>query len=272
MLAQEAEDDYIYGMLVHVPARAVAVAGAFGLGVVFFGVIDLLVPFLRDPEFYDSYLLETGWGLLFAVLVAVPLVALAARPERTGPVAQLVAASVAVAVPAVVTPAPAQLLPALGLLAAAGLQRALAEPTLGRDWADGGDVRSLRIRPSVVRSWALVAIAAVAAAPYAARMITAGRAGQYPVDITWGLDHWPMQAALAICFPAVAAVAARRLPGWEVPAWTTVVSAIWLGAMSLAYPQHAGSLGQAGGLACAAWGVLLAADTLLSASTRQRRR
>lgn len=263
------QDDNVCGMVAHVLARAVAVVGAFGWGVVFFGVTDLLVPVLSDRDFYDSYLLETGWGLLFAVFVAAPLIALAARPHRTGPTAQLVAASVAVAVPAALTPAPAQLLPAVGLLATAGLQRRLAKRTIGGDRAIGGDVHALRTRPGVLRSWALVTMAGIAAVPYAATMISAGRAGQYPVDVTWGLDHWPMQAALAICFPAGATVAALRLPGWHVAAWTTVASAIWLGAMSFAYPQQAGSLGHAWGAACVAWGVILAADTLLPVRARR---
>jgi hypothetical protein len=252
-----------------VPARAVAVAGAFFWGFLFFGLIDLLVP-LQDPEFYDSYLLETGWGLLFAVLVAVPLIASAMRPRCSELASQVAVASAAVAVPAIFTPAPEQLLVAVGLLFTCLVQRAFIRraPTPTQKTHRGP--RPWRLRPRQLPSWTLVLVAAVAGVAYAADMIAAGRAGRYPVDHTWGLDHWPMQASLGLCIPAVAAIAVLRRPCGQVAAWTAAIAAMWLGVMSVLYPQHAGSLGQTAGTACATWGLLLAVDSVLTTRRRWR--
>ncbi len=254
-----------------VPARAVGVVGAFLWGFLFFGLIDLLVP-LQDPEFYDAYLLETGWGLLFAVLVAVPLIASAVRPRCPGSASQVAVASAAVAAPAVVTPAPGQLLAAVGLLATCLAQRALVRraPTTTHETHRGP--RPWRLRPRNLPSWALVLVAAVAGVAYAADMIAAGRAGRHPVDHTWGLDHWPMQASLGLCIPAVAAIAVLRLPCGRVAAWTAAVSAVWLGVVSVLFPQHAGSLGRTAGTACATWGLLLAVESVLTTRRRGRDR
>jgi hypothetical protein len=61
-------------------ARAFAAVSALWWSVLFFGIIDLTVPFDQDPRFLDNFLLETGWGLLYTFLVAAPLLALALRP------------------------------------------------------------------------------------------------------------------------------------------------------------------------------------------------
>lgn len=231
-------------------ARVFAGVGAIWWGFFFFGLIDLMVPFVQETELYDAYLLETGWGLLYTGLVAVPLLALVVRPRSVGPAAQLVAASAAVTVPALLVPEPVQLLPAAGLFMTTVVQQALARRAHQSDPADGGEWSPQRLRVIPYRSWALALAAAAAAVPSATDMIAAARSGRYPVDITYGIDHWPTQASLALCIPAAAAVAALRPSGWRVPAWTAAVSAVWFGVLSLVYPEHAGSAGQAWGLAC----------------------
>ena len=85
-------------------------------GLLFFGVIDLAVVFDRTPGFYESYLLETGWGLIYTVLVAAPLIVLAVSPQRTSLTAQIAVVAVCVAVAAVTAFSWRQLLPAAGLL------------------------------------------------------------------------------------------------------------------------------------------------------------
>ena len=52
--------------------RAVAALAALVWGFFFFGLIDLLVRFVPVDDFYDTYLLETGWGVLYFILVTVP--------------------------------------------------------------------------------------------------------------------------------------------------------------------------------------------------------
>ena len=58
--------------------------------ILFFGVIDLAVPVGKTPGFFDAYLLETGWGVLFTFLVAAPFLSLVVRPAMAMPVVQVV--------------------------------------------------------------------------------------------------------------------------------------------------------------------------------------
>ncbi len=210
---------------------------------------------LQDERFYEAYLLETGWGLLYTVLVAVPLVTLAVGPRSPVLLRQLAWVGVAVATCAVLTPAWAQLIPEAGLVATAILLARLSRQRLQLMW--NWSARKL----GAVRG-ALVLVALAAAIVYAVEMIGASRAG-LPDDVTWGLDHLPMQAAFAIAVPAVAALGAgSREPGWRICVWSAAVSAVWLGVVSIVYPEHLGSLGRPLGMAAAAWGVaFLAAKT-----------
>ena len=70
-------------------------------GFFFFGLIDLAVVIVQDEQFYEMYLLDTGWGLLYTVLVAVPLVAFALRPRSPLLLNQLMAVAAAVSLAAV---------------------------------------------------------------------------------------------------------------------------------------------------------------------------
>src|SRR6478672_10311896 len=79
-------------------ARIVAGAGALFWGFFWFGLIDLLVVVEQDQIFYQDYILESGWGLLFLVLVAVPLVVLTISPGSAVSVTQLTVVATAVIV------------------------------------------------------------------------------------------------------------------------------------------------------------------------------
>ena len=212
------------------------------------GLIDLLVALDQTPGFYDSYLLETGWGLLFTFLVAAPLAALVRDPFLTAPLVQVSVAAVAVALAAIVSGALLQLLPALAL----GLDAAVLA-YLTR--------RTVRVQKGW-RPHPAVAVAAVVLLPgslaYAADMVVGFRQGRAPTDdITWGLDHWPMQAAFAIAAAANALVLAvavgRRWSGTLLSAATLVVSTAWFGLANVAYPDHPAGVGGHWGAAVVAW-------------------
>jgi hypothetical protein len=96
-----------------VATRAVATASAFFWAFVFFGLIDLAVPVDETPGFYDSYLLETGWGVLYTFLVGAAFVSLAARPGMVMPLAQVALAAVCLAVTALAAGSWVQLVPAM---------------------------------------------------------------------------------------------------------------------------------------------------------------
>ena len=244
-------------------ARVAAAVAAIGWGYFFFGLIDLLVIFI-DDGFYDVYLLETGWGLLFLVLVAVPLAALTVRPRSPLLVVQLLAVAAGVAVAAVVTPEWPQLFPAVGLFGTAMIVGLLARQGL----LPVGSVRMQSVDRVLL---VLVVIALVPALRYAIQMIQAARAG-VPDDITWGLPHFPMQAAFAFALVLTGLLAAagegNSQPGSRVLAWSVALSAMWFGAVSVAYPEHVASLGFGMGVAWVAWGAVFA----IVAEARRRRR
>lgn len=236
-------------------ARIVAALAALAWGFFFFGLIDLAVVILQDEQFYEMYLLETGWGLLYTVLVAVPLVAFALRPRSPLLLNQLMAVAAAVSLAAIITPALPQLIAATALVATAVALAALSRQRLSpiHGWPAQGADGLLAV---------LVVVAAVPAVAYAAQMIHAARSGK-PDDETWWLNHLPMQAAFGVAVVVTAALAtmgeASGEPGWRVPAWSAAVSAAWLGAVSVVYPDHLGSLGSTLGTAAVVWGALFAA-------------
>lgn len=224
-------------------ARVVAGLSAAFWAIPFFGLADLLVIVVNDPDWKSSYLLELGWGVLFTLLVSVPLAVAAVRGVTGVVVAQVAAVAVAVAVAALVAGYPRQLVPALMLALDAGVLAGLA-----------GIRRRLRIRldpwPRVV-----VGIGALGGGYYAALLLH-----DFPAtnpDITWGLDHQPMQVALGIAMITVGAVATSSLDvqGWRIPVWTLGAAVAAVGAASVAYPGLSGSAGTALGWAAGAWAV-----------------
>src|SRR4051794_19513808 len=95
------------------------VDGALALvwGLFLYGVVDLLA-FAQGPEFHDSILLSTGWGLLVLFLVAGPLAALAVLPAAASgsAAAVLLAVSLSLAVAAAASDSATYLLAVLALL------------------------------------------------------------------------------------------------------------------------------------------------------------
>ncbi len=215
-----------------------------------FGLIDLLVVVEQDQLFAQDYLMESGWGLLYVVLVTVPLVALAWRPGRRVPLDQLWACTAAVLVGGVWGYAWPQLVTGLGLAVSAGLL----------EWL-GHAPRPRLVAPDRVLG-VLALLALVAAVPYGAPL---ARNTTRVEDITNGVSHYPMQAALGLALAGVAGVAALHRS--RLPVWTAAGCAAWLGVESVVYPDLVASLGVLGGWAALAWAV-----ALVVAGERARRR
>jgi hypothetical protein len=226
---------------------------SFLWALVFMGLIDLAVPVEETPGFYDSYLLETGWGVLYSFLVGAAFVSLAVRPGMVMPVVQVWLTAVGVAVTAILAGSWVQLGPALLLFANGCVfwfrtAKATSPP---------GSLLRLRFDPAV-------GVAAVVLVPpavlFATDMVNGYRQGRPPLDDdTWGIDHWPMQAALALAAAAIAVAVAvgvrNRLSGTVISASLVAVTAAWFGYWSAIYPNHAGSAGKAGGFALILWAV-----------------
>src|ERR1700754_3217710 len=95
-----------------VAARVVAAASAFLWAFLFFGLIDLSVPLDHTAGFDDSYLLETGWGVLYTFLVGAAFVSLVVRPTLVTPVLQVALVGVSLGLTALVSGSLVQLVPA----------------------------------------------------------------------------------------------------------------------------------------------------------------
>lgn len=221
-------------------ARAVAVVATLFWGFLWFGLIDLLVVVTQDEEFHQHYLFESGWGLLYLVLVVVPLVVLVVHPGDAVALAQLGVVTAAVLAGAAWGSALPQLWNGLGLAITVAVLAGL-----GR----GGRVRWRR--PDIALSLlAVVGLpAAVAYGDPLARNTTAVE------DITNGVSHYPMQASLGLAVVGVTALAA--VGRGRVPAWTAAFTSAWLGVESIVYPNLAGSLGTTGGAFAVGWSVLV---------------
>lgn len=154
-----------------------------------------------------------------------------------------------------------QLWPAGGLLMVAALLFVLGERSTDRPSVAEPRPTSLATRVDIPALLLTVA-AAVPLIWFAAEMVASARAGRYPNDdITVGLNHWPMQAALPLAMLADAGLTAVRQSGWQVSAWTVVAGTAWMGVFSVAYPHHAGSFGLLGGAGAILWSALFAAAT-----------
>ena len=216
--------------------------GAIFWGFVWYGVIDLLVVVEQDARFYDDYLLESGWGLLYLVLAAAPLVVLAARPGDPVTITQLAVVTAAVLIGGLLRPAWPQVLNGLGLLLTVVV---IARVGRGRlvGWR----------RPDPALS-VLALVALPTAAAYGYPLI---RNSTVDEDFTIGISHWPMQASLALAIVGLVSLAAvtRSL----LPGWTAAFAALWLGVESAVYPNVNASLGSARGVLTAAWAALVVA-------------
>jgi hypothetical protein len=167
------------------------------------------------------------------------------------PLAQLALAAVSLSVTALAAGSWVQLVPGALLALNCYAYWTLARGDTG--WSSGWP------RPGMDPMVGVVALALVLpAVMFAVDMVMGYREGRSPRDDdTWGIDHWPTQAALGLATAAVAvavAVGVRgRWTGTAVSGGCVAVAAGWFGYWSTVYPDHAGSAGEAGGMALIAW-------------------
>jgi hypothetical protein len=223
-----------------VAARVAAGAATVFWGFLWFGLIDLLVVVLQDEEFHHHYLLESGWGLLFLVLVAAPLGVLAVRPGEPIALMQVAVVAVAVLLGAVWRPAWPQLWNGLALAATAAVLAWLGPP------------RSERLSRADLWLSLLVVLGLPGAVAYGAPLVGTPKGVE---DITNGVSHYPMQASLA--YAVVGLVALAAVTRSRLPAWTASFSALWLGVESVVYPALPASLGRTGGVLSVVWAGLV---------------
>lgn len=243
LAVERAPSWYMKGMGILLGGMAVALALAW---LIFpgFGLIDLSVSWSADWP----VMLEAGWGLFTSVGLGLPLLVAAARP-RTAPACLmqlgtltgcLVVASVAGAEP---TTWWMLIMAALSLAALEGVRRRhrLALGAVG-PWQ----------RPMLI----LALVAAPAALPYAWHMAAATRLDR-PLDVTNDVDHFAVQAALALAVLALPVVAARWPATRRLLGTSAALMAGWCGLVSLGWPGAVGGWSPTLSVAIIAWSLLV---------------
>lgn len=216
--------------------------------------------------------------VLFAGVTALTLGVWAAEPAAavTTPVTDLAFACLGGAIAAGIASQIVRAASALGLiqaltgsllLAAAGAAGARMEPLVG----------GLVFAGIVVVTWALRRHALATTQPVDLPLGTVGLIGlglAIPVAAHGVLlarasgpscflgrcaegDRYAELAAAAVLFGVLAALAATRIRGWQLPLWTAVTGGVSVGAASVALPDVPASLGRLGGALALLWAVLL---------------
>jgi hypothetical protein len=236
-------------------------AGGFWL-LLFFGLTDLSVPlfFQSRPEFYEGYLIETGWGVLFTFFAGLPMCFQGARPVWISASLVSAAAGIAVLIAAVASAQPLQLIIVAGLLLPATAVWALAwsagdlHPEQGAGEPSSG-ASGFRVRIPML---GLALIALPPAIIYASEMIEVARQGEPEPSYTYIFDHYPIQAASVLVIPLAVALLTLRLPGWRPMTFLVAFGTAWFGVVSVVHPNHLGSWGMAWGWTAVAWSAALA--------------
>ena len=203
-----------------------------------FGLIDLGVTW--DPDW--PVMLEAGWGLMFTIGVGLPFLVTAIRPGLArAALAQLYAVTAALLAGAVAGLEPESWWIFVMLLLEVPLIFAIAPST-----------RLRRGRPHVALL-ALAVIAAPAALVYAWDMADLNRLALPNSDITNSVNHYAVQAALALALIALPAVAAlwpetRRLLGTSA-----ALMAGYLGLVSYYWPGEWGGFSAGWSIAVMVW-------------------
>ena len=228
--------------------RVVAGLGLLTSLVLNFGLVDLLTAIDPSPEWEAVRLLEAGWGIVFGILLPIPLAAQLRRGG--GPVATLqqlivVVASLAIGT-ALTLKAHEWLLVAFWAVVTAAIvalhparKQLLAHPS----------------KPDPILA-VVAALALIPAAVYAAQMAANHRAG-LPGDDTNGFQHWTVQAALPIALAGLVALSSLKTDGWRVPAITAAIGAATLGLFAIVDRGSSGDLSTGWGAGALEWGIVV---------------
>ena len=219
--------------------------------VVLFGLVDLgTLLGWSDPRYAWAVPLEASWGALLTFVISGSYVWIALVPDRSWPaVVQLGISGTALAV-----------------AGAAGLDGSpvwLAVPVAGSAFMFAWLTRETA--GNFPRLWSLnpahlllAAAGVMIWAPYAFHALAISRTGSVHDD-TWGINHWPVQGATGLTLGACALAMACWVPARVLLRLTVAMSAAWIGAADLAYPDRAGAMdGPLWGICVVLWGTAVA--------------
>ena len=91
-------------------------------------------------------------------------------------------------------------------------------------------------------------------------------------DDTWGLDHWPVQAALPLALLLISALAAGHPSGWRLPTWSAGAAAAWFAVVCWLEPHLVASVSRPWAAITLLWSAAFIAATYLGNPQRSPRR
>lgn len=234
--------------LVRVLAWVMVAVAAVGL----FGIVDLMtLPGWVDQRYEWAVSLEASWGSLFTFIIAGSFAGIALNPARPWPGTVLLAIAVAALVLGSIAGLDGRPLPVAAMLSAAivlllWLGWKHFEP-FPRGWAVSWPY--LLVAAAGVPLWLL----------YALHALEMSRTNPNAGHATWNIEHWPVQgsAGIALCLSALAL--ACWPAGRPLMRIAASLSAAYIGAAMLAYPDREGAMeGPMWGVAMVLWGTVLA--------------
>lgn len=227
-----------------------------------FGIVDLLTAIAPGPEWEPVRMLETGWGIVFGVLLPIPLAAQLRRGG--GPVAtlqQLVVTTAALAIATLLTLKAHEWL-LVGFWAGITAIIVALHPARAQVFA----LRGRRGQADPILA-IVAALALVPAVIYAADMAANRRAG-LPGDDTNGFEHWTIQASLPLALTGLVALSALKTDGWRIPAITAATGAAVFGALAVVDKGSQGDLSTGWGAGTFEWAIVV----LLAIAVTHRKR
>lgn len=232
-------------------AKALAWFLAFVSAFLFFGIVDLLtLPGWVDPRYEWKVPLEVSWGSLFTFVVAGSYVRIARNPFEPWPAIGLLSITTAALILSSTLGIDARPLPVALVIGAtvavfARLARKSTAP-FPRQWRMSW--QHLVVAAAGIPLWLFYVLHALA-------MSREGRAD----DISWGIEHWPVQAAVGMTLALSAVLMAFWVPARSLLGVTTSLSAALIGTAMLAYPDRAGAMDNPmWGVAMVVWATVLA--------------
>ena len=217
-----------------------------------FGIADLMtLPGWVDQQYEWSVPLEASWGSLFTFVVGGSFISIARTPGQPWPGIVLLAIAIGALLLGSVFgldagPAPVAVLLAVAVALLIWLVRREAPP------------QSLVF--SLNRPYLLIAVVGVPLwLLYALHAFEVSRLRQDTGHLTWDIEHWPVQGSVGIVLCLSALAMAFWPAGRPLMRVATSLSATYIGAAMLAFPDRAGAMdGPMWGVAMVLWGTVAA--------------
>jgi hypothetical protein len=221
------------------------------------GAIDLSVSWSSEW----NPVLSGGWGLFFTVLISVPFLVVAVRPGAAAPaVWTLIVASGCLLVGAIISLEPQIVGLIVWLLVGIG---AVALPTVVERWYPW--TPNIRVSALI-----LISVTGVPWLAYAWVMAGRNREHRPDTDFSSGVDHYSVQAALALALFALAVLAACWPRGQRQVGAYVAVCSLYFGVLSLGWPGYPGSVGRVWAIASVVWGVVVVSWAWLARGEMER--